>query len=98
MLASPKFYFFDVGILNGLIKRSIGQLKGEAADNALEHYILMEPITYRSLNDLDHDIRFWRTSTGLEVDFILGDAEITIEVKISERIRNSEINGLINFQ
>ena len=58
----------------------------------------MEPITYRSLNDLDHDIRFWRTSTGLEVDFILGDAEITIEVKISERIRNSEINGLINFQ
>lgn len=28
-----------------------------------------------------HDIRFWKTTGGQEVDFILGDASIAIEAK-----------------
>ncbi len=98
LVATPKFYFFDVGIINRLLKRTIPQLKGAQAGNAFEHYIFMELWAYRGLNDLEFDIHFWRTNSGLEVDFILGNAEIAIEVKITDHIKSSDIHGLIAFQ
>lgn len=97
LVATPKFYFFDVGVVNGLSKRSIEELKGVVAGQAFEHYILMELIAYRGINDLDFEISFWRTSSGLEVDFILGDAEVAIEIKISSDLRGSDTRGLIAF-
>ena len=97
LVATPKFYFFDVGIVNGLSKRSIEALKGATAGQAFEHFILMELIAYRGINDLDFEISFWRTSAGLEVDFILGDAEVAIEIKISSNLRESDTRGLTAF-
>lgn len=97
LVATPKFYFFDVGLVNGLTKRTIGQLKGPDAGLALEHFILMELIAYRGIKDLDFDITFFRTQSGLEVDFVLGHAEVAIEVKISDTIRSSDVRGLTEF-
>lgn len=98
LVASPKFYFFDVGIVNQLRKRTLPELKGIEAGGAFENYILMELWAYRALNDLSFDLHFWRTNTGLEVDFILGNAEVAIEVKIASSISASDIHGLIAFQ
>jgi len=97
LIATPKFYFFDIGLVNGLTKRTIGQLKGPDAGAALEHFILMELIAYRGINELDFNITFFRTQSGLEVDFILGQAEVAIEVKISDTIKSSHIRGLTEF-
>lgn len=93
----PKFYLFDVGVVNALAKQTIAILKGSEAGNAFEHYILMELMAYRGLNDLEFDIHFWRTKTGLEVDFILGNGDVAIEVKISENLPRTELKGLIAF-
>lgn len=98
LVASPKFYFFDVGVVNKLSKRTISQLKGSEAGNALEHYLLLELWAYRGLNELEFDIHFWRTNTGLEVDFILGKGDVAIEVKISDHVKTADIHGLISFQ
>lgn len=98
LVATPKFYFFDVGIVNLLKKRVIPELKGIEAGGAFENYILMELWAYRALNEKEFDIHFWRTSSGLEVDFILGDAEVAIEVKISNAVSSKDIHGLISFQ
>ena len=98
LVVTPKFYFFDIGIVNCLTNRTINNLKGKDAGAAFEHFILMELMAYRSLNDLDFPITFWRTKTGLEVDFILGNADVAIEIKISDTIRKSDIKGLIAFQ
>lgn len=97
LVATPKFYYFDVGVVNSLTKRAIPELKGIDAGKAFEHYIFMELWAYKALNDLDFDIHFWRTNGGLEVDFVLGDAEIAIEVKISDQISSADIKGLIAF-
>ncbi len=97
LVAMPKFYFFDVGVVNGLTKRSINILKGAEAGDAFEHFILMELMAYRGLNDLDFDISFWRTNRGLEVDFILGQAKIALEIKISDTVKLSELKGLAAF-
>lgn len=98
LVATPKFYFFDVGIVNLLKKRILPKLKGIEAGGAFENYILMELWAYRALNEKQFDIHFWRTSSGLEVDFILEDAEVAIEVKISNTISSKDIHDLITFQ
>lgn len=95
--AAPKFYFFDVGIANFLAHQTISSLKGSAAGKAFEHYIFMELLAYKGLNKKLFDITYWRTKTGLEVDFILGQAEIAIEVKISEQLHQGDLKGLIAF-
>ncbi len=95
--ATPKFYLFDVGVANYLSKQTILELKGSAAGKSFEHYILMELFAYIGLNKKRIDIAYWRTKTGLEVDFILGKAEVAIEVKISQQVHQQDLNGLIGF-
>ncbi len=95
--STPKFYLFDVGVANYLAKRSILSLQGSEAGKALEHYILMEIWAYRGLYDLDFSINYWRTKSGLEVDFILNNGDITVEVKISRNVKKQDLKGIIAF-
>jgi predicted AAA+ superfamily ATPase len=97
-ISTPKFYLFDVGVTNRIMKRRIPELRGDAAGRALEHYILMELIAYRGLTDREFEISFWRVHSGLEVDFILGDGEVAIEVKINDNLKKSNLQGLHAFQ
>ena len=94
---TPKFYLFDVGAAGRLCKRHLTELKGMAAGQALEHYIFMELIAYRSLKEKDFNLYFWRDRKGLEVDFILGEGEIAIEVKLSDAVKKSDLKGLSLF-
>jgi len=93
----PKFYLFDVGVANYLARRSVLQLRGEAAGKSLEHFILMELMAYLSIHRKREKICYWRTKTGLEVDYILGDAKVAIEVKISEQVHKEDLKGLAAF-
>lgn len=95
--AMPKFYLFDVGVANYLARRSVLELRGESAGKSLEHFILMELTAYLSMQRKREKISYWRTKTGHEVDFILGDASVAIEVKISEQVHKQDIKGLVAF-
>ena len=96
----PKFYLFDVGVANFLAKREISCLRGAEAGKALENYVLQELVAFKNIKEIDMDILYWRTKTGLEVDFILDINRkklIPIEVKISQNIHSSELKGLKAF-
>jgi len=95
--AMPKFYLFDVGVANYLAQQSIHALKGSACGKSFEHYIFMELTAYINIYRKRYKITYWRTKTGLEVDFIIGKAKAAIEVKISEQVQQSELSGLIAF-
>lgn len=95
--AQPKFYFFDVGIANYLGKRHIISLQGSEAGKSFEHYMLMELMAYLHLRNKRKSIHYWRTKTGLEVDFIIGDAEIALEIKISKEVHKEDLKGIIAF-
>lgn len=97
IVAAPKFYLFDVGVANYLAKQVVTELKGTVAGRSFEHTILMELMAYTNMHRLRLDITYWRTKTGLEVDFILGDALYAIEVKISPQVRQQDLKGLIAF-
>lgn len=92
----PKFYLFDVGIANYLARRAVMELKGEAAGKSFEHFILMELISYLSFYRKREKISYWRTKTGYEVDFIIGDT-VAIEVKISQEVHKQDLKGLLAF-
>ena len=94
---APKFYLFDVGVAGSLSGREIPAARGEHFGRALEHFLLMEVRAYAAYHGLDFDIRFWRTKSGYEVDFVLGDGEVAIEVKGASRIDRRDLRGLAAF-
>ncbi len=94
---ASKFFLFDVGVAGAIIKRRVREERGEAFGKAFEHFILMELRAHQSYHDIDYPIQFWRTSTGLEIDFVLGDGEIAIEVKGSNRVDSRDLRPLQTF-
>jgi len=94
---APKFYLFDVGVAGVLTSRHVTDPRGELFGKALEHFIFMELAAHRSLSELDYEIHFWRTKTGLEVDFVLGGGEIAIEVKGTSRVDPKQLRGISTF-
>ena len=94
---ASKFYLFDVGVAGHLSKRKINEERGDQFGKALEHFIFMELNAHRSYLDLHYGIDFWRTKSGLEVDFILGGGEVAIEVKGTRRIDNTDMRALKAF-
>ena len=67
---------------------------GNSSARRLEHFVFMELNAHRSYHDLHYGISFWRTKSGLEVDFILGDGEVAIEVKGSSRVDKTDMRSL----
>ena len=98
LVRAPKFYLFDVGVAGHLCGRRVDRAAGPAFGQALEHLVLMELIAYRSYRELDAPVRYWRTKSGLEVDFVVGrDADAAIEVKASQRVRPADLVGIRAF-
>ena len=96
--AAPKFYLFDVGVANHIAGRRIERAAGPEFGRALEHFVLMELLAYRSYRERDFPIRFWRTRSGRECDFVLGrDGDVALEVKGASRVRRAELRGLRAF-
>ena len=94
---TSKFYLFDVGVAGSITKRHLEEEKGELFGKALEHFIFMELSAYNSYNELDYEINFWRTKSGLEVDFVLGAGEVAIEIKGTNRVDKRDLRSLITF-
>ncbi|NQW45760.1 MAG: ATP-binding protein [Deltaproteobacteria bacterium] len=91
---TPKFYFFDVGIVNFLARRRQLEPGSETWGKAFENFIFNEIRAYKSYRSPDLPISFWRVKKETEVDFILGDMEIAIEVKGRANIREDHLKGL----
>ncbi len=94
---APKFYLFDVGVAGALTRRRIAEERGESFGRALEHFVLMEVQAHRSYRELGYGVHFWRTKSGLEVDFVLGDGEVAVEVKGTSRVDSSDLRSLRAF-
>jgi predicted AAA+ superfamily ATPase len=94
---TPKFYRFDVGVANAITRRRVVQERGVAFGKAFEHFMLMEMRAYNSYNEVDYGINFWRTKSGLEVDFVLGGGEVAVEVKGTARVDSRDLRPLNAF-
>jgi predicted AAA+ superfamily ATPase len=97
LVQAPRFYYFDVGIVNYLLNRK-NLLPGSADfGHAFEHFIVQEIIAYLGYSDNENALSYWRTSGGVEVDAILGDARVAIEIKSTPEIQVRHLKGLSTF-
>ena len=93
LIETEKFYLFDVGVANYLARRQ-PQFSTPEFGKSFEHYIMMELKAYQAYVNPELELHYWRTSTGMEVDFILGDMEIAIEIKSTKQVDNAHVKGL----
>lgn len=97
VIRAPKFYFFDLGIANHLLKRGKIAIGSESFGKVFEHFIYQELYAHSKYSDLNYPICYWRTASAIEVDFILGDHEVAIEVKGSNNVKSRHLTGLNYF-
>lgn len=97
VILAPKFYFFDIGIVNHLLKRGMIVAGSEAFGNAFEHFIYNELIAHSHYSGLNYPVSYWRTASQIEVDFILGDNEAAVEVKGTSMAHERHLRGLLSF-
>ena len=94
---APKFYLFDVGVAGAISKRSIVEEKGELFGNAFEHFIYLEMLAHKSYHEIDYEINFWRTKSGQEIDFVLGDGEVAVEIKSTSMMDRRALRPMKTF-
>jgi predicted AAA+ superfamily ATPase len=95
-IATGKFYFFDIGVVNSILGRKTITPKSSEFGAALEHFIFLEIKAYIDYFATDSKIEFWRADRESEVDFVLNE-DIAIEVKSSNLVHEKHIKGLQVF-
>ena len=90
-LVSSKYYFFDVGVVGALQGRTFRPGTPEFGE-AFETYMLHELETHRDYVS-DEPLSYWRSTSGFEVDFIIGD-HTAIEVKAKENVSHQDLKSL----
>jgi uncharacterized protein len=90
-LASSKYFFFDVGVVASLQGREF-RIGTPEFGEALETYLFHELLSYSDYFSGD-PLTFWRSTSGFEVDFIIGD-HTAVEVKAKENVSSSDLKPL----
>ncbi len=98
VVQSPRFYYFDVGLANFLLKRKNVVPKSETFGKAFEHFIYQELVAHSHYSGIKYPISYWHTTSDIEVDFILGDHEVAIEVKGVEHVDGHHVKGILAFK
>jgi predicted AAA+ superfamily ATPase len=94
VIGAPKFYFADVGVVNRLARRGELIQGSELYGKAFENWVFHELSAFVSYRAFDGELTYWRLAGGTEVDFVLGDMQVAIEAKSSERITQDHLKGL----
>lgn len=98
VIEAPKFFFFDVGIVNALARRGTLLPGSELYGKAFEHLIFMEITAYAHYSEKLFSIHFWRTASQFEVDFVLGENEVAIEARSTSLANDNHLRGLRAFK
>jgi uncharacterized protein len=93
LIKAPKLYWTDTALAL--------HLSGEAQPRGchLENVVLADLLAWRDLPARRPDIMYWRTVTGLEVDFVIESPArvLPIEVKASARVQPADAKALEAF-
>jgi predicted AAA+ superfamily ATPase len=90
-IASSKYYFFDVGVVGALQGRQV-RLRSPEFGPAFETWLMHELQSYSDYRS-GEALHYWRSNSGFEVDFILGD-HTAIEVKAKSNVSAKDLRSL----
>jgi predicted AAA+ superfamily ATPase len=100
LVAHPKFYFFDAGVYRSLRPKGPLDKPQEIDGHALEGLVAQHLSAWIAYTKGDFSLHFWRTRSGVEVDFVVYGSEglYAIEVKNSARIHPQDLRALKAFK
>ena len=98
-VSHPKFYFFDAGVYRSLRPQGPLDRPEEIDGAAFEGLVAQHLRAWIAYSERQVDLFYWRTRSGVEVDFILyGKAGFwAIEVKNTDRVRPQDLKPLQAF-
>jgi len=96
----PKFFLFDAGVFRSLRPQGTFDKPEEIDGQALEGLVGQHLKAWIDYSDSKHEMFFWRTRSGVEVDFVIHgqDGIYGIEVKNSRVVRPADLRGLSAFK
>lgn len=101
IVKTPKLYFYDTGLACSLLNISSGdQLSTHYLKGGLFENLVINEVVKRNYNSaLQPDIRFWRDSSGTEIDLIeyRNGRRIACEIKSSQTFSPDFFKGLIKW-
>jgi len=94
LVKHPRFFFFDLGVLNAF--RGNFAINPERIGILFEHLVFNQITNTANALSLSTALYNFRTRGGLEVDFIINleGQKIAIECKAAENVSSSELNPL----
>ncbi len=95
MVKHPRYYFFDPGVLNGLLGSFTAS--ADRMGNLFEHLVASQLWATAAAHDRDLALHTFRTRGGLEVDFIARFHHTlwAIEAKATERVTDQDATPLL---
>lgn len=95
----PKFYYFDAGVYASLKPVGILDNIAETEGAALETLFFQELYAINDYLSLEYNFSYWRTKSGIEVDFIAYGARglVAFEIKRTDKVNPHDCKGLLAF-
>lgn len=92
-IATPKFYFFDIGVV-----RALKNIPAPVEANAeygefFEHLVYMELRAWIDYTNPRTELTYWRTKTGVEVDFCVG-TKFAVEAKSTANVTEKHLANI----
>lgn len=99
VIQTPKVYLNDSGLLTYSLGATVDRLKAEGtlAGAVLENFVMMELRKQCAWSTARPEMFFWRTTSGVDVDFVLEDRAgkvVGVEVKASATLGSQDARGL----
>ena len=100
LITTEKFYYFDVGIYQQLRPKGLLDAQSEIAGAGLETLFYQSARALIAYQNSQTKIYYWRTASGVEVDFVLygQQALFAIEIKHTKNIQGKMLIGLKHFK
>jgi predicted AAA+ superfamily ATPase len=100
VVAHPKFFLFDAGVFRAVRPKGPLDAPAEIDGPALETLLLQHLRAHNDYERAGYELHYWRTRTGLEVDFVLyGERGIRcFDVKRGRDVRAADLRGLQAFR
>lgn len=99
-IKSPKFYFFDTGVVRQLAGYTDLTLKPSTSlyGDLFESFLINEILKTVKYKELEYELSFFKTKHNFEVDLILSknSKRIFVEIKSTNKVDQSEVRKIEN--
>ena len=92
-ITHAKFFMFDMGVVHAMTETRSLDRNSTLYGDAFESYLISEVKAYVSYRRTKDQLYFWRTTSGDEVDLVVGK-KAAFEFKATTKIQTSDVDGL----